>query len=79
MDIVTIKTSDISLPKAVQAKEYPEQVIDEMAQEIRRYGWPKGKELGVKQIGNRYEVHASFAWFNAGLIASVENIPCVIY
>ena len=51
-----------------------------MASEIKADGWPKGNELGVKDLGDgTYEVHASYSWFRAGLLAGLQEIPCVIY
>ena len=79
MQITTIEIGKIKLPQSVESKEYLNDVIEKMADEIKLNGWPKGKELGVKEADNDYEVHASFAWFKAGQMANIEKIPCIIY
>jgi hypothetical protein len=79
MDIVNIEITKISLPSSAQEKSYPDEVIAQMAEEIKQLGWPKGKELGVKPVNNGFEVNVSFAWFKAGVLSGIKMIPCVIY
>jgi hypothetical protein len=59
MDIVIIAVEHISLPK--NASNAPSDVLEEMSQEIMQDGWPKGKELGVKDLDGAYEVQASYS------------------
>jgi hypothetical protein len=77
LKITIIQTSEIKLPST--ASEAPESELNKMAGEIIKDGWPKGKELGVKELKEGYEVHASHSWYRAGLIAGLTEIPCVIY
>ena len=77
MKIVQIKATDIILPKT--ASHAPEEVLEDMATEIQVFGWPKGKELDVIDIGDgQYQVSASYSWFRAGLKAKLTSVPCVI-
>lgn len=79
LDITNIDISKISVPVGKESKA-PNDVLQEMADEIKADGWPKGKELGVKELGNeQYEVRASFSWFAAAQLAGVKSIPCNIY
>lgn len=79
IEITIIDREDISLPKNVLDKKYPTDVLNKMTEEIKLYGWPKGKELGIRQLNDGYEVHASFAWYKAAELAEIPSIPCVIY
>jgi hypothetical protein len=79
MKITVINIDKIHAPQA-KMPNTPQNVLDEMANEIKADGWPKGKELGVKELANgTYQVHASYSWFEAGLLSGIETIPCVIY
>lgn len=74
-----IDISKISVPEGKESDAF-QHVLQEMADEIKSDGWKKGRELGVKDLGNgRYEVHASFSWFAAAQLADVKSIPCNIY
>jgi len=80
LKVTTISIEKIFAPQA-KVTDAPKEVLQEMADEIKADGWPKGKELGVKhhEKVDKYEVHASFSWFEAGLMAGIKEIPCVIY
>jgi hypothetical protein len=80
MEIVQINTDIICLPKrALDVGRLAAGEIRELAQELRDDCWPKGKELVVKDIGGRYEVHASLCWYRAAVLSGLNTIPCVIY
>lgn len=79
MVITPIEINKIKLPKHVEGKEYPSDVLKQMSAEIVASGWPIGKELGVKAVEGGFEVHASFGWFKAAELSGIKTIPCVIY
>lgn len=79
LKITIIDINKIFIPQAKMGKSHQATIL-EMANEIKADGWPKGKELGVMEETNGvYQVHASFSWFEAGLISGIKTIPCVIY
>lgn len=79
MEITQIEICRIKLPKHVEEKIYPPEVLEKMSAEIVETGWPTGKELGVKALEDGFEVRASFGWFKAAELAGITTIPCVIY
>lgn len=78
LPVIMIGIEKICLPEKEQAKAYPVDVIDEMANEILTGGWPTGNELGVIAKENAYEVSASYSWFRAAVKSGITEIPCVI-
>ena len=74
-----IDITKISVPKGCDSKASAD-VLQQMADEIKSDGWPKGNDLGVKELGkDLYQVHASFSWFAAAKIAGIKTIPCNVY
>jgi hypothetical protein len=79
LTVTFININKIFIPQEKVGKSHQATIL-EMANEIKADGWPKGKELGVKELPNgTYQVHASYSWFEAGLLSGIETIPCVIY
>ena len=75
----TVSIGYLTLPKLVFEREYPESALKTMADEIKLKGWPKDNPLGVKPTKDGFEVRASYAWYKAGVLSGLTEIPCMIY
>lgn len=79
MAVTYLDIQQLSLPERAQHQADPSPLLVAKAHERRLQGWPDAHALAVRRTPQGYQVHTSYAWYKAGLLAGVTSIPCLIY